>query len=109
MSTFGTRKQRGSDDWSGRIPRSQLDLDVLMTKELHAHMSMASATPVSPEKRFRPNNEWMQEHTSLARLRSGTAMPLALFAQWAGTATANAGAIHHAQAAIGALFGVHAG
>jgi hypothetical protein len=36
----------------------------------------------------------------LARLGRRTAIPLTLLAQWTRTTTANAGAIHHAQAAI---------
>ena len=43
----------------------------------------------------------MQQPTSLARLCRRTAIPLTLLAQRTGTTTVNAGAIHHAQAAIG--------
>src|SRR5260370_9149895 len=43
----------------------------------------------------------MQEHTHLARFRGGAAIPLTLLAQGTGTATADTGCIHHAQAAIG--------
>src|SRR2546430_190903 len=43
----------------------------------------------------------MQQHTDLARLCRRTAIPLTLLAQRTGTTTVNAGAIHHAQAAIG--------
>ena len=42
----------------------------------------------------------MQQETHLARLVRCTAIPLTLLAQWTGTTTANAGAIHHSQAAI---------
>ncbi len=42
----------------------------------------------------------MEQQTDLTRLGSGAALPLTLFAQRAGAATANAGRIHHAQAPI---------
>jgi hypothetical protein len=43
----------------------------------------------------------MQQHAHLARLGRCAAIPLTLLAQRTGTTTANAGAIHDAQAAIG--------
>src|SRR5207302_6449842 len=43
----------------------------------------------------------MQQPTSLARLCRRTAIPLTLLAQRTGTTAVNAGAIRHAQAAIG--------
>jgi hypothetical protein len=43
----------------------------------------------------------MQQHADLARLCGGAALPLALLAQRTGTATADAGPIHDAQASIG--------
>lgn len=48
----------------------------------------------------------MQQDAHLAGLRGCAALPLALFAQWAGTTTADTGSIHDAQASIGfsALF-----
>jgi hypothetical protein len=42
----------------------------------------------------------MQQETHLARLVRCTAIALTRLSQWTGTTTANAGAIHHAQAAI---------
>jgi hypothetical protein len=57
---------------------------------------MNLSTPVMPEKRLTPDDEGMQEPTSLARLCRRTPIPLALLAQRTGTATANAGSIHHA-------------
>jgi hypothetical protein len=42
----------------------------------------------------------MQEHTHLARLRGGAAIPLTLFAQGTGTATADAGPIDDAQGSV---------
>ncbi len=62
---------------------------------------MNSATPVTPEERRIPDPKRMQEDADLARLFGGTPIPLALLAQRAGTTTANAGCIHHAEAAIG--------
>ena len=62
---------------------------------------MDSPAPIAPEERGRPYLERMQQHAHLARLRRRAAIPLTLLAQRTGTATANAGAIHHAQATIG--------
>jgi hypothetical protein len=62
---------------------------------------MNSATPVPPEKRLTPNCERMQQDAHLARLVRVVALPLTLLAERAGTTTANAGRIHHAQTAIG--------
>jgi hypothetical protein len=72
-----------------------------MTKQLHAYTTMMSTTPVIPEERLISNHERMQEDAHLARLFGGAALPLALLAQRAGTATADAGRIDHAQTAIG--------
>src|SRR5258708_7177465 len=43
----------------------------------------------------------MQQDAHLARLFGSAAIPLTLVAQGTGTATADAGCIHHAQASIG--------
>jgi len=51
----------------------------------------------------------MQQHAHLAWLRGSGAILLTLLTQWTGAATADAGPIHHAQAAISALFVAHAG
>jgi hypothetical protein len=72
-----------------------------MTKQLHARTPMTSTAPVMPEEWFIPDSERMQENTHLARLFGGVAIPLALLPQRAGTTTAKAGAIRHAQAPIG--------
>jgi hypothetical protein len=71
-----------------------------MAKQVDAGTSMNPSTPVSPEERFSADHEWMQQHADLARFLGGVAMPLALLAQQARTATANAGGIHYAEAAI---------
>jgi hypothetical protein len=42
----------------------------------------------------------MQQHADLAWFCCGVALPLTLLTQRTGTTTANAGSIHHAQAAI---------
>ena len=76
-------------------------LDVLITHQLHTGTSMLSAAPVAPEQGRRTDDERMQEHAHLARLRSRAAIPLALLAQRTGTTTADAGSIHDAQASIG--------
>src|SRR6266536_1500553 len=49
---------------------------------------------------FRPNDQWMQQHTYLARLLGGAPLPLTLLAQGTGTATPKTGRIDDAQAPI---------
>lgn len=86
---------------AGREPLLLLDVQALMTKQLYADPPVMPTTPVIPEERLISNHEWMQEHAHLARLFGGAALPLTLLTQWTGTATANAGCIHDAQASIG--------
>ena len=81
--------------------RWQAHLDALVSHELHAGASMRSPAPIVPEQGSRTHLERMQQHTDLTRLCRRTAIPLTLLAQGTGTTTAHAGAIHHAQAAIG--------
>lgn len=71
-----------------------------MAKQVDAGTSMTPSTPVSPEERFSADHEWMHQPAFLARFLGGVAMPLARLAQQARTATANAGGIHYAEAAI---------
>jgi hypothetical protein len=73
----------------------------LAAHQLHARPSMKPPAPVPPEEGSRADDEWMQQHTHPARLGGGSAMPLTLLPQGTGTATADAGRIHHAQASIG--------
>src|SRR6266487_3684527 len=61
---------------------------------------MVPAAPISPEEGSRPDVERMQEHTHLARLFGGTALPLTLFAQGTEATTADAGRVDHAQTPI---------
>ncbi len=106
MRPLRPRKDRRSGaalaGWILRLPH----LDVLITHKLHTGSPMLSPAPVIPEERLPPDGEGMEEYTDLARLCCGSAIPLALLAQWTGTTTANAGSIHDAQASIGfsALF-----
>ena len=74
-----------------------------MSHQLHAGTPMFSAAPISPEQGCGTHPQRMQQHTHLARLGGGVALPLTLFAQWARAAVANAGGIDHAQTAIGFL------
>jgi len=75
-----------------------------MAQQVYASPPIEAPTPVTPEQRCIPNHERMQEDADLARLLSGGTIPLTPLAQGAGTATADAGCIDHAQAPIGALF-----
>lgn len=86
---------------TGREPLLLLDVYALMTKQVPADPTVMPTTPVRPEERPISNHEWMQEDAHLARLFGGAALPLTLFTQRAGTATMDAGCIHHTQAAIG--------
>ena len=79
----------------------EADLDALLSHKPHAGTPMLSPAPIPPEEWGRTHLERMQQDADLARLGRRTAMPLTLLAQGTGTTTANAGAIHHAQAAIG--------
>jgi hypothetical protein len=62
---------------------------------------MLSPAPVAPEQGRRADDERMQEHAHLTRLRGSAAIPLALLTQGTRTTTEDASPIHHAQAAIG--------
>src|SRR5206468_11815 len=101
MRALCTRQGHRRDGWGSRVSELHLDLHALVTKQLHAHPSMVSATPVPPEDGLRTDGQWMQQHANLAGFRSGAAIPLTLLAQGAITTTANAGCIDHTQAAIG--------
>jgi hypothetical protein len=48
------------------------------------------------EDGLRPDDHWMQKYAHLAWLFGGAAIPLTLLTQSTGTATADAGRIHHA-------------
>ncbi len=89
--------------WLGEATtgRRHAHLDPLVSHELLTGTSVLSAAPIPPEKRRKTNRERMQQHADLARLCGSVAIPLALLAQRTGTATADAGSIHHAQASIG--------
>src|SRR5947209_826707 len=87
VCALGTRKGRRSDGETGAGGRPDLDLDALMAHQLDAGPSVVPTTPVTPENGFRPNDQWMQQHTHLARLLGGAAQPLTLLAQGTGTAT----------------------
>ena len=101
MGTLCSGKGRRLESQAGRSGRPDLDLDALIAQELDAGSSVAPTTPVTPEKWRIPDSQWMQQDADLARLLGGFALPLTLLTQRAGTATADAGRIHHAQAAIG--------
>jgi hypothetical protein len=100
MSTRGPRQ----NDWWLLLRRHtglrKHHFDSLVTEQLDAGPPVYPSAPILPEQRSRTNDEGMQEDADLTRLCSGVAIPLALLAQGTGAATANAGRIHHAQAAI---------
>jgi hypothetical protein len=55
-----------------------MHVNPLTVQKQHTCPPMLPAAPVTPEQGSRPNFEGMQQHAHLARLRSGTALPLAL-------------------------------
>ncbi|GEM_PF-3574423 len=80
--------------------RQETGLDALMSYKAQTGTPLLSATPILPEQRGRTNLERVQQHANLAWLCSRAAIPLTMLAQGAGTTTANAGSIDHAQASI---------
>jgi hypothetical protein len=81
--------------------RWHLHIHSLAAQQLDTRASMLPAAPVTPSQGGWTDNEGMQQHAHLARLRRGVALPLTLLPQRTGTATADAGSIDHAQAPIG--------
>ncbi len=99
MGALGPGKRRGKSHRSG-IGRRHQDLHALMAQQMHAGAPMHSPTPVRPEKRLVSDNQRMQQETHLTRLGGGTAIPLALLAQRAGTTTGETGAVDHPQISV---------
>jgi hypothetical protein len=96
-----TRQDHVREGWRSGGWWRQAHLQALVAHQPHAGTPMCSAAPIAPEERGRTHLERMQQHAHLARLSCRAAIPLTLLAQLAGTTAADAGAIHHAQAAIG--------
>ena len=81
--------------------RFHLHLHALMTHQLDARASVEPTAPVTPEERRRTDDEVDAAGRSPGAAWGSAALPLTLFAQGTGTATADAGRIDHAQAPIG--------
>src|SRR5258708_24521281 len=77
MGPFGTGKRRESDGWSG-VPRLDLDLHALVTKQADTGTPVNPATPIMPEDTSRAHCHRMQQDAHLARLCRRSAIPLAL-------------------------------
>ena len=101
VSTPASRERGRVRCWLNLEGLFQMYINPLIAHKLHACPSMLPSTPVTPEERPIPDDEWMQENTHLARLRGFAAIPLTLLAQQAGAAAAETGCVHDAQAAIG--------
>ena len=71
----GKRRRRGVRAHGESL--LHLHLEVLAAQR-QARTSMVPTTPVPPEERFRPDDEWMQQHAHLAGLGGGAALPLTL-------------------------------
>ena len=78
MRALCTGQGRRRASGAGRETLLHLHFHALLPKQTHAHASMKSPTPIPPEERSRPDDQWMQQHAHLARLRSGVALPLTL-------------------------------
>jgi hypothetical protein len=85
---------------AGSTAGFHLHLHPLLTQQLDALPPMQPPAPISPEHRGWTNGEGMQEHTNLARLFGGAALPLTLFPLRARAATAKTGRIDHPQASV---------
>lgn len=81
--------------------RRQAHFEALVSHELDTGAPVCSAAPIAPEQWGRTYLQRMKQHTDLARLCGGVALPLALLSQRAGPTAADASSIHHAQAAVG--------
>jgi hypothetical protein len=78
----------------------KLYLQALGTHQLDAGAPIECATPIAPKNWGRSDGEGMEQETDLAWLRGVAALPLTLFTQRTGTATADAGPIHKAQTPV---------
>ena len=95
-----TREDHVRGGWRSGGGRRQAHFKALVPHELDTGTPVDSAAPISPEQRCGADMKWMQQHTHLARLCGRAPIPLALLAQRARAAVANAGRIHQAQTAI---------
>ena len=64
--------------WRSGTVRQQSDLDALVSHELDTGAPVLPPAPIAPEHRCGTHPERMEQHTHLARLRGGAAVPLAL-------------------------------
>lgn len=99
MCTLGPGERWRRGVWSHWESRLKLDLDPL-TAHLKTGPAVLPPIPVPPEQRSRANPERMEQNTHLTWLYGSAAVPLTVFAQRTGTATADAGCIDHTQASI---------
>src|SRR5258706_335931 len=81
MRALCTGQGRRRASGAGRETLLHLHFHALLPKRTHAHASMKSPTPIPPQQRSRPDEQWMQQHAHLARLRSGVPLPLTLIPQ----------------------------
>jgi hypothetical protein len=79
----------------------QAHFEALVPHELDTGPPMFSAAPIAPEQWFGADAKRMQQHADLAWLCGSPPIPLALLTERTRAATAKAGGIDHAQAAIG--------
>lgn len=98
VRTFGPRDRRRGGSSAGKSWFYQ-DLQVL-AMQTDTCTPLVPSVPVPPEQWSGTHGEGMKQYADLARFRRGATVPLALLAQGARTARANASSIDHTQALI---------
>ena len=82
--------------------RRQTHLDTLVSHELHTGAPVLSPAPISRSRSGAgPTRRGCEPHTDPTRLRGCFPVPLTLQTLWAATTIEDAGAVEHAQTAIG--------
>jgi hypothetical protein len=81
VSPLAPREQGRVRFWLRLASLVQMHVNPLIAHELQACPSRLSSTPVTPEERLPPDDEWMQQNTDLARLARLAAVPLTLLTQ----------------------------
>jgi hypothetical protein len=100
VSPLAPREQGSACFWLHLEGLFLMHINPLIAYKLNTFPSMLPPTPVAPEERLAPDDEWMQQNADLARLFGRAAIPLALLTQRAGATATDTGCIDHTQTAI---------